>query len=227
MLLGDKQADIKQVAVMTRNREFNRLLSSILANWKFVTVDDLSAAKVVFAERGIELPAHDGRVVWLTPLPLSEKSFLTVPISLASLYHLLESHLFPTPRRHIRVTMETAIDLRLETDWFEGCLISLSNRGGRIICTNEIPRGKLLDLEVKLSGRVFRMPAEVLYCIPAGDSPGYLQPQIGVLFKPSNDQDFELLQRFIIKTCIDSACARENIPITDPCVSWLDVPVDI
>jgi hypothetical protein len=227
MLLGGKQADIKQVAVVTRNRKFNRLLSSILADWKFLTVDDISAAKVVFAERGIELPAHDGQVVWLTPMPLSEKSFLTVPISLTSLYHLLESHLFPTPRRHIRVAMETTVDLRLENDWFEGCMISLSNRGGRIICTNEIPRGKLLDLEMKLSGRVFRMPAEVLYCIPAGDSPSHLQPQVGVLFKPSNDQDFELLQRFIEKTCIESACARENIQLTDPCVSWLDVPVDI
>ena len=227
MLLGGKQADIKQVAVVTRNRKFNRLLSSILADWKFFTVDDISVAKVIFAERGIELPAHDGQVVWLTPLPLSEKSFLTVPISLASLYHLLEIHLFPTPRRHIRVAMETTVDLRLENDWFEGSLVSLSNRGGRITCTNEIPRGKLLDLEMKLSGRVFRMPAEVLYCIPAGDSPGYLQPQVGVIFKPSNDQDFELLQHFIEKTCIESACARENIPITDPCVSWLDVPVDI
>jgi len=227
MLLGGKQADIKQVAVVTRNQKFTRLLSSILADWKFFTVDDISEAQVVFAERGVELPGYDGQVVWLTPLPLSEGSFLTIPISLTSLYHLLEIHLFPTPRRHIRVAMETVVDLRLENNWLEGRLVSLSNRGGRITCTHEIPRGKLLDLELKLAGRVFRMPSEVLYCIPAGDSPGRLQPQIGVLFKPSNEQDFELLQNFIEKTCIECACARENILITDPCVSWLALPVDL
>ena len=162
MLLGGKQADIKQVAVVTRNQKFTRLLSSILADWKFFTVDDISEAKVVFAERGVELPGYDGQVVWLTPLPLSEGSFLTIPISLTSLYHLLEIHLFPTPRRHIRVAMEIVVDLRLENNWLEGRLVSLSDRGGRITCTHEIPRGKLLELELKLAGRVFRMPSEVL-----------------------------------------------------------------
>ncbi|RLB67533.1 MAG: hypothetical protein DRH08_03415 [Deltaproteobacteria bacterium] len=227
MLLGGKQADIKQVAVVTRNQNFSRLLSRILADWKFFTVDDISAAKVVFAERGLELPAHDGQVVWLTPLPLSEESFLTVPISLTRLYHLLEIHLFPTPRRHIRVAMETAVDLKVEGDWLEGHLVSLSDRGGRISCVNEIPRGKSLDIEVKLANRIFRMPAEVLYCIPAGDSLSRSQPQIGVIFKPPSDQEFGLLKRFIEKTCIERACAREDIPLNDPCVSWLDVPKEL
>ena len=226
MLLGGKQADIKQVAVVTRSQKFSRLLSRILADWKFFTVDDISAAKVIFAERGLELPAHDGQVVWLTPLPLSEESFLTVPISLTRLYHLLETHLFPTPRRHIRVTIEIAVDMKVEGDWLEGQLVSLSDRGGRISCATEIPRGKSLDLEMKLANRLFKMPAEVLYCIPAGDSLSRSQPQVGVLFKPADDQEFGMLKHFIEKTCIERACAKENISLTDPCVSWLEVPVD-
>lgn len=224
MLLGGKQADLKQVAVITRNPQFTKLLSSILADWKFFTVDDLSAAKVIFAERGLELPAHDAQVVWLTPLPLAEGSFLTTPIPLTRLYNLLETHLFPTPRRHIRVAMEAAVDLKIENDWLEGRLLSLSGRGGRITCTHEIPRGKLLNIEVKLAGKILRIPSEVLYCIPAGDSPGRSQAQVGVLFKLSSDQEFDALQRFIEKICIERACARENIPLNDPCVSWLDVP---
>jgi hypothetical protein len=226
MLLGGEQSNIKQVAVVTRNLKFNRLLNRILANWRFFVVEDLSAAKVIFAERGVKLSEHEAQVVWLTPMPLSEGEFLEIPISLTRLYHLLEAHLFPTPRRHIRVVMEADVDLKIENDWFDGCLVSLSGRGGRITCAHEIPRGKVLDIAFKLAGKVFRTPAEVLYCIPAGDSQKWFKPQIGVLFKFSNEHDLDMLRRFIEKACIESACVTEGIPFNDPCVSWLNVPVD-
>lgn len=224
MLLGGKQSEIKQVAVVTRNPQFNKLLASILADWKFFAVEDLSAAKVIFVERGLDLPDHDAQVVWLTPMPLSEGDFLTIPISLTELYLCLEARFFPSPRRNIRVAMETEVDLKIENSWLQGRLISLSDRGGRICCASEIPRGRQLNLEVKLAGKMIRLPAEVLYSIPAGDSPGRLEPQIGVLFKPSKAEEIESLRIFIEKICIESACARENISLNDTCLSWIDMP---
>lgn len=226
MLLGGEKSNLKQVAVVTRNLQFNRLLNRILADWRFFAVADLSVAKVIFAERGIELPEHNGQVVWLSPMPLSEGSSLETPISLTRLYHLLETYLFPTPRRHIRVVMETAVDLKIEGEWFDGCLVSLSGRGGRIACKREISQGKSLEVAVKLAGKVLILPAEVLYCIPAGDFPGRSQPHVGVRFKSSNGHEFDTLRRFIEMTCIERACAREDIQLTDSCVSWLDMPAD-
>lgn len=225
MLLGEKQSEIKQVAVVTRSQQFTKLLTRILADWKFFAVEDLSAARVVFVERGLELPVLDVPVVWLTPMPLEEGAFLTTPISLSELYLLLEVHFFPTPRRNIRVGVEMPVELKIESEWLEGQLVSLSDRGGRLKCAREIPRGTELSFEVKLGGEVLRTPSEVIYCIPAGDSPGSLQPQIGVLFKPANVEMFELLKRFIEKTCIECACAREGISLNDPCLSWLAMPV--
>ena len=225
MLLGGKQAQLKQVAVITRSQQFSKLLTSILADWKFFAVEELSAATVAFVERGIELPEHDVQIVWLTPVPLEGADFLTIPISLSELYLLLEAHFFPTPRRNIRVAMEISVDLKVESEWLEGQLVSLSDRGGRLTCAKEIPRGTELTLEVKLDGETLRIPSEVLYCIPAGDSPSRLQPQIGVLFKPTNKNMFELLRRFIEKTCIECACAREGVSLNDSCLSWLDIPV--
>jgi hypothetical protein len=225
LLLGGKQAEIKQVAVITRSQQFSKLLTSILADWKFFAVEDLSAATVAFVERGIELPDHDVQVVWLTPMPLEKGDFLTTPISLSELYFLLEAHFFPTPRRNIRVAMEISVELKIESEWLEGQLASLSDRGGRLTCAKEIPRGTELTLEVKLEGEILRIPSEVLYCIPAGDSPSRRQPQIGVLFKPTNVEIFKLLKRFIEKTCIECACAREGISLNDPCLSWFAIPV--
>jgi len=225
LLLGGKQSEIKQVAVITRSQQFNKLLASILADWKFFAVEELSAATVAFVERGVELPDPDVQVVWLTPMPLEKGDFLTTPISLSELYLLLEAHFFPTPRRNIRVAMEMSVELKIKSEWLEGQLASLSNRGGRLTCAREIPRGTELTLEVKLEGEILRIPSEVLYCIPAGDSPSRLQPQIGVLFKPTNIEVFELLKRFIEKTCIECACAREGISLNDPCLSWFAMPV--
>ena len=226
MLLGGGQANTKQVAVITRNLQFNKLLSRILADWRFFAVEDLSLAKVIFAERGIQLPAHNAQVIWLSPMPLSEEKSLETPICLTTLYHLLEAQLFTTPRRHIRISMEIDIDLRIGDEWHDGTLISLSNRGGRIACKREMPRTKSLDIAVKLAGRVLRIPTTILYYIPAGDFPGRSQPQIGVLFKSFDGHEFEMLRRFIEKTCIERACVREDIQRTAPCLSWLDVPED-
>jgi len=225
LLLGGKQSAIKQVAVVTRNQQFNRLLTRILADWKFVAVEDTSAATVAFVERGLDLPDSAAQVVWLTPMPLYEGDFLTIPISLTELYLLLEVRFFPTPRRHIRVNMETSVDLKVGNEWLEGQLASISDRGGRLNCGREIPRGTELTLEVRLNGETLRIPSEVLYCVPAGDLPGRLQPQIGILFKPADGAMFELLKRYIERTCIEYACAREEIALHDPCLSWLDLPV--
>ncbi len=226
MLLGGKQSDVKQVAIVTRNQKFNRLLGSLLADWKFFTVDDPSAAKVVFAERGIDLPEIDSQIIWLTPMPLSEGSFLLTPISLTRLYLLLEMHYFPTPRRHIRVAIEAKTGLKTGASWQDCKLVSLSDRGGRMVCENELPRGTQVQLDVMLSGRQILMPAEVLYCIPAGDAPGRSRPQVGLLFKPEDKKVINMLRRYVERRSVEAACAREDIALNDPCLSWIDVPQD-
>lgn len=226
MLLGGKQSEIKQVAVVTRNPQFNKLLGSILADWRFFVVEDMSEAAVVFAERGLELADAGGQVVWLSPMPLSDGAFLEVPISLTSLYQQLETNLFPTPRRHIRIALETSVDLKVDNDWWDGRLISLSDRGGRIVCSKELPRGEIITIDVKLGDKTIRTLAEVLYCIPAGDSPGRSRAQLGVLFKPKDKQETVSLRRYIEKVSVENACAREEISLSAPCLSWIDVPAD-
>lgn len=224
MLLGGKQSDIKQVAIITRNEQFNRIFGSILAEWRLFVVDDPASAAVLFVERGLTPPEVDAKIVWLTPMPLSEGSFLLVPISLTSLYHLLEVHFFPTPRRHIRVAMEAPVDLAVDGGWMEGKMTSLSDRGGRIESSVEVPRGKILTLEMRLGEKPLIMPAEVLYCIPAGDSPNRAKPNVGVLFKPKNKQETVALRHYIEKLIIEAACVREEIAKNDPGLSWLDIP---
>jgi len=226
MLLGVRQSQLKQVAVVTRNRQFTKLFRSILADWKIISVDDLSEAKVVFAEHGLALPADSGEVVWLTSMPLAKEHYLEIPISLTRLYNLLETQFFPTPRRHIRVVVDLDVDLRIENNWLTGRLLSLSDRGGRIECPMELSRGGLLHLDLNLAGKRLRIPAEVLYCIPSGDSPGHLQPQVGILFKPDRERDFNLIRHYVLKTCIETACARSGVAFNDPCVSWLELPDD-
>lgn len=226
MLLGGKQAGIKQVAILTRNQAFNRLLASILAEWKFFAVDEPQAASVVFAERGLDVPEGNNNIVWLTPMPLGEGVYLTTPISLTHLYHLLEMEFFPSPRRHVRIVAEVAAEIQFDGEWQKCQLVSLSDRGGRLVCDREIPKGSRVQLEVRLGGKFLQLPTEILYCIPAGDSPGRSKPQVGVLFRPVDEKIIDRIRGYIEKVSVESACARENIAFNDPCLSWLDVPSD-
>jgi len=226
MLLGGAQTDTRQVAVVTRNVRFRRLLCSILEAWKFCAVDDLSAAHVVFAERGIPLHDFKGVVVWLTPMPLPDGLFLTTPISLTGLFRLLETDCFPNPRRHIRIALDVRTEVTLENAWHSCQLTSISDRGGRIVCEHEIPRGTRLTLETTLAGRFLKLPAEVLYSIPGGDAPGRPPAQIGVLFRPAEKRVLTMLRRFIEKNTVESACDREGISRKDPSLSWFELSED-
>ncbi len=110
--------------------------------------------------------------------------------------------------------------------WQDSKLVSLSDRGARMVCENELPRGTQVQIDLKLSGRQFQVPAEVLYCIPAGDAPGRSRPQVGLLFKPADGKLINMLRRYIEKRSVEAACAREDIALNDPCLSWIDVPQD-
>lgn len=222
MLLGGKQAEIKQVAVTTRNQQFKQLLSSILGEWKFFAVEDLAEARVVFAEYGTDLPELAAEVVWLAPQPLSAGRYLTIPISLSQLYTLLETEYFPTPRRHIRIAIEDRVKVCLDGDWQDCRMVSLAERGGRFVCQDELQRGTVLQLEMQVAGKLLQLPAEVLYSIPAGDSSCRSLPHVGVLFRPTDDRLITMLRRFIEKTCVESACAREGIELDDPCLRRVD-----
>jgi hypothetical protein len=223
MLLGEREQREKPVAVVSRNPQLGKLIDSILEDWSFHPVDDPRQAKVVFIEYGIEPPDVDAPLVRLTPLPMAEGSFLTIPISLTRLFHLLEVHFFPTPRRHIRVSMAAEVELGIDNDWFQGRLVSLSDRGGRILHAHEVPRGKQVKLGLKMEGERLLVPAEVIYCVPAGDSPGRQQPNVGVLFKPERKQLIDRIRHFIEKSCLERACEKAGISRKDSCLSWIDV----
>ena len=226
MLLGGKQSAIKQVAVVTRNLQFRQLLSSILSEWKFFTVAELSEAIVVFAEHGVNLPGLTAELVWLSRQLLPGGRCLTMPISLTGLYKLLETEYFPTPRRHIRIVLEEQVNVRLDDAWQECRLVSLAERGGRITFRNELPRGTMLLLEMQIAGHMLQMPAEVLYSIPAGDLSCRALPQVGVLFRPADERVISALRNFIEKVCVESACAREGLSLDDPCLAWIDLVDD-
>lgn len=224
MLLGKKsKIDLKKVAVLTRNPAVTTLLGAILEDWGFVALTTPDQAAVTFVERGLEAPASSGRLVWLTPMPLNEGAYLEIPISLTRLYHMLEEEFFPSPRRHIRVSMNCPADLQVDGAWEETTLISMSDRGGRLRAKRELPRGSKVSVEVKLAGRVLRLPGEILYCIPAGDLPGRENPQVGILFKPLEESICSALRMYIEQTCVDRACSEHGLQCTEQVLSWIEL----
>ena len=212
-----------QVTVTTRNRTFGRLLEAVLESWQLGAGADADSSDVVLVERGLAAPQDGRRVVWLTPMPLAAEPHLEVPLSLTELYHYLEKLFFPQPRRHIRLPLEQPVDLHVRGAWLVGRLLSVSDRGARVSCPAQLPRGESLQLDFKLDGYPLRLTAEVIYEIPAGDGSGRKHPQAGLLFRPLRPVLRLALCHFIERTFVKRACEQAGVAENDPGLSWLNL----
>lgn len=221
MLSEQRPGDGGCLAVLTRNATFNRLMEAILEEWHYHVAADPAAADLLLVERGMTIPAADSRVIWLTPLPLGEEPHLEVPLSLTDLYHRLERRFFPQPRNHIRLALNQEVDLNVRGVWLVGRLLSLSDRGARLASAAHLPKGEKIQLDFRLAKYPLRLSAEVLYEIPAGDSPGREQPQAGLLFKPPRPALRLALRQFIERSYVERACAKTGIAVNDPSLSWI------
>ena len=224
MLLEADNRGARTVAVLARNRTFKRLFQEILAEWKVPVVEDPKRARLVFAERGLSVSDISGEVVWLTPMPLAEGQFLMTPIKLSQLFRLLKKDSFPCARLHIRVSMDTQGVMVLDAG-SQGCrLISLSDRGARLVCEQDVQLGTPLVLEVTILNCQLRLPAKVIYTIPPGDVSGYFRPQIGILFNYEDNRFISKLRNCVERTLIESGCDRAGISLKDPSLNWFDLP---
>ncbi|MDT8440150.1 MAG: PilZ domain-containing protein [Desulfuromonadales bacterium] len=224
MLLDNREdSSSRQVAVAGRNPLLRDLLGEIFAEWGFSLVAVDRNPEVIFVEYGLPEPAGASRIIWLTPLPRDDGASLLVPLSLTRLYHLLESELYPSPRRHIRTGINLSVELKLDGRWYQGRLISLSDRGGRLVFEQTLPSRQELTLEIRLGRQLLRQPCTVLYSIPAGDTPGRQQPQLGLLFKPVTTETCQTIRQYIEHLCLERALSRLGLDPQHPVTSWFDL----
>lgn len=212
-----------RVVVVTRSQKINRLLQAILDEWHFVVNDDSAPADILLMERGLTPPSGDHGVIWLSPLPLGIEPHIELPLSLVELYHYLEQLFFPQPRRHIRLPVDQVVDINLDGSWMTGRLLSVSDRGARVSCPASLSKGAGLQLGFKLDGYPLHVTAEVIYEIPAGDSPGREHPQAGLLFKPLRPSLRQSLRHFIELSFVSRACAKVGVDGGDASLSWFDL----
>lgn len=223
MLLEQRVGSGGRVSVVTRNPKFNRLLQTILEEWHFIGDADAAGVEILLLERGLPVPTGAQQVIWLTPMPLDADAYLEVPLSLTDLYHRLEQRFFVQPRHHIRLPLDLPLDLNLRGVWLVGRLLSISDRGARISSAAHLPRGEKLRLDFCLDRYPLRLAAEVLYEIPAGDSPGREQPQVGLLFKSPQPALRTALRQFIERSFVNQACAKIGVAASDPSLSWFNL----
>jgi hypothetical protein len=226
LILDDATSRLKVVAVMTRNPQLTRLLEQVFADWKILTVANPSAAKIIVAEHGVPLPETNGRILWLSSMPLTEGEYLTTPLQLTELYNRLHSDELPGQRRYLRLHSVFKVAVQFRQTRLVCELVSLSERGGRLLCPEAFPLGARLHLNLLIDGRSLELPAEVIYQIPASDAGEQRLPQTGVLFKPENDQIGGTLRRYIEKQLVDAACAAAGLSKNDLCLSWIEVASD-
>ncbi|MBW2504053.1 MAG: PilZ domain-containing protein [Deltaproteobacteria bacterium] len=223
LLDGNNSPQSKQVTVLTRNPVATRLFGGILREWGIEMAADPASAQMVFVERGIGAPVSRGRLVWLSSMPVRDGEYLDIPLSLTRLYHLLEQELFSSPRRHIRVPLQGAVELHTAHGLQSAELTSMSDRGCRLDCDRELAKGQPLVLDMILDRQRLRINGEVIYTIPAGDLSRTRKPKVGVLFSQIDQTLCNALRMFIEKTCVARACSHLGVATNNPAITWIDL----
>lgn len=211
-----------RVVVRTREPALGRLLQAILTEWHYLTEPGPPERTVALVEAGLPAPAGVGHTLWLSRAAAGEQPGLAVPLSLSALYQFLQERFHSPPRRYLRLALNLPVKLDRATVCLDGCLLSLSERGGRIGCHAVLPVGEAWQLNVMLAGCLLRITADIIYLIPPGDLPGKELRQYGLLFKALRPELGRAVRRQVERTLLERACARTGMTSDDPVVDWFD-----
>lgn len=227
MLETPPKAFEKRVCLRVRNASFGAVLAALLEEWRYTLLDDPSAANLVLAEEGVELPEASGTVLWLTRSRYGERNRLSLPLELEGLWADLENRFHRPPRSHIRITLELPVAVKVRGEEVAATVTSLSDLGARIEFPLELVQGETLQLDLSLNETSLALEGRVIYVIADGDLDGSTRTRVGVIFDGLSSEQRGRLRAFVVRSYLERIRARLDGSVFRQGLAHFSVPHEI
>jgi len=193
-----------------QNEALQLFLAALLEEWAFVLTPDPTAAELVIAEAGMELPSLPGSVLWLTPLSSESADTLHLPVTIPALSAALEQVFHRPPRCHLRVPLELPARLLIRAESVSVPVLSISDAGARFELPRELAPGEKVTISLDIGDRHLLLSSTIIYSFPRtapGGAPFY---STGVIFAQLPPESQQLLSEFIVRSYLQRV--RNRIP---------------
>lgn len=176
------KAEEKRVWLCVRQPAFQVFLAELLSQWQYQPCDEYVADGLLLAEEGVLEPPANQQTIWLSSSAYASSSCLQLPLQIFELYALLERRYHTPSRRHLRLNVELPCRLTIDNSAADAGMVSLSDRGCRVICQRELVREQRLSLEFTLGERPITLATKVIYSVPRYHGSELLNYDLGLLF---------------------------------------------
>lgn len=175
-----QQAGKRPLTLQVQNPFLRPLLTDLLSAWEF----NLQPAATTDSLLLSDLDSDDGGLTLSTAVTcLGSFPF---PLDLPRLYrHLSEQQQPDSDASHsLRIRITLPLQLEVRGRGYATHTVQLCERGVRFHCPLELVPGEKLEVELPLTGRVYRLQGEVSYSLAAEQQESNGQYDTGIIFKP-------------------------------------------
>ncbi len=196
----DRNSIKKLVVVRTGSAAFAQVLERLLLVWGFTIGQPDDRLALLLLEAGCGEPSAGQETVWLGK---SESGQLVLPLTIESLWQVLEQHFHSPPRMHMRKAVDLSARVSLRGEWHATRLSSLSDMGARFSHDRELVKQEPVIIELSLCGTLLQYSGQVIFSMAEGpaDVPIF---QAGVVFNKQDNTLRDDLRCYLIRQYLET-----------------------
>jgi hypothetical protein len=216
----------KKIAVCTGSDAFTKVLEGLLVNWGFEICAQGDPAVLLLAEEGCCRQVEGQKSIWMTRLSPASDDQIRLPVSVESLWQVLEPIFHHPPRLHLRIAVDISARLFLGGEWCETRLNSLSDMGVRFSTKREAVRQEPVTIDLIIDGKIHQYHGKVIFSMSTATSEDGLF-QSGAVFVNQDKETCDRLRAVLIRWYLEAVRDKMDRQLFQDGLEFLDlIPED-
>lgn len=216
----------KRIAVCTGSAAFSQVLQRLLVSWGFDLCRQDDPSVLLLVEEGCCEPVEGQKSIWLSRSHETDPDRIRLPISIESLWQVLEQRFHHQPRLHMRMAVDLPARLHLRGEWVDTHLNSLSDMGTRFSTDREMVKQESVSIELMVDDTARQYHGEVIFSMAAGAADTGMF-QSGVVFSGQNQTTCDGLRAVLISLYLEAVREKMDRQLFEAGLVDLDLDPDV